>query len=73
MHYVFEPNGSVQLMQARTERRMTDSFLRRPTNVASAYIGDTGDYGVDRDQLFNGMLEPGLDKNAEPPPLEQIH
>ena len=74
MHYVFEPNSFVPLMQARTERRMTDSFLRRPANVASAYTGDTGDYDVDRDPLFNGTFEPGLGKDAEPsPPLGHIH
>ncbi|MFM9924405.1 RHS domain-containing protein [Variovorax sp. H27-G14] len=73
VHYVFEPDSFVPLMQARTEQGMTNSFLRRPADVAGAYIGDTGDYDMDRDPLFNGMFEPGREKTGELPPLENIH
>ncbi|MFM9924403.1 RHS repeat-associated core domain-containing protein [Variovorax sp. H27-G14] len=73
VHYVFEPDSFVPLMQARTEQGMTNSFLRRPADVAGAYMGDTGDYDMDTDPLFNGMFEPGLGKDGELPPLENIH
>lgn len=70
--YVFEPNRFVPLPQARTKQRMTDSFLRRPANVARAYTGDVSDDDMNLEPLFKRMFEPGLHEDGELPPLQHI-
>lgn len=74
VHYVFEPNSFVPVLQASAPGRITQSLLTRPASAASTYADVQGNYDMDRDPLHNGMYEPGLGKNGEPPePLTNIH
>ncbi|WP_432422939.1 RHS repeat-associated core domain-containing protein [Variovorax boronicumulans] len=74
VHYVFEPDSFVPVLQASARGRITQSFLRRPASATSAYTDAQGNYDLNRDPLYNGMYEPGLGQDGEPPaPLESIH
>jgi RHS repeat-associated protein len=74
VHYVFEPNSFVPVLQASVGRRMTESLLKRPVSATSTYVDAEGNYDLDRDPLYNGVYEPGSDESGkEPSPLESIH
>jgi RHS repeat-associated protein len=74
VHYVFEPNTFVPMLQAGTPECITQSFLKRPASATSTYVDEQGDYDMGRDPLHNGNYAPGLGRDGEPPaPLENIH
>jgi len=74
VHYVFEPNTFVPVLQAGAQGRITQSFLKRPASATSTYADAHGNYDLDRDPLYNGMYEPGVGQDGESPtPLENIH
>ncbi|MCY1230725.1 RHS repeat-associated core domain protein [compost metagenome] len=71
MHYVFEPGGFVPLLQASCKTDMRKAMLARPARAAMAYMGDSGEYDIDRDPLHNGDYQPGGESG--PPPWADIH
>ncbi|MDQ0016303.1 RHS repeat-associated protein [Variovorax boronicumulans] len=74
VHYVFEPNSFVPVLQASARGRITQNFLRRPAGATRTYTDAQGNYDLDQDPLYNGVYEPGLGQDGEPPaPLENIH
>jgi RHS repeat-associated protein len=74
VHYVFEPGSFVPVLQATAPGRITQSFLKRPASATTAYVDAQGTYDLNQDPLYNGMYEPGLGSDGEPPePLTSIH
>lgn len=74
VHYVFEPNSFVPLLQGSTKVDMRRAMLQRPKAMTQTYIDAQGNYDLDQDPLYNGMYEPGIGQDGEPSaPLENIH
>jgi RHS repeat-associated protein len=74
VHYVFEPNSFVPVLQGSAQGRITHSFLKRPASATSTYVDAHGNYDLGEDPLYNGMYEPGVGQDGEPPePLRSIH
>lgn len=59
MHYVFEPDSFVPLLQASSQSDIRKMFLKRPEQVTTEYIDEDGNYDIDRDPLYNAYFEPG--------------
>ncbi|WP_390347993.1 RHS repeat-associated core domain-containing protein [Variovorax boronicumulans] len=74
VHYVFEPNSFVPLLQGSSQVDMRRAMLQRPKAMTQSYVDAQGNYDLDQDPLYNGMYEPGFAENGDPPaPLENIH
>ena len=61
VHYVYERQSFVPLLQACSPVKMEESLLQRPENVAKSYSGEDGLYDLSKDPLYNGDHTPGTD------------
>jgi RHS repeat-associated protein len=74
VHYVFEPNSFVPILQGSSNVDMRWAMLQRPQAVTQTYVDAQGDYDLDQDPLYNGMYEAGVGQDGEPPErLTNIH
>ncbi|ATA52124.1 hypothetical protein CKY39_01965 [Variovorax boronicumulans] len=74
VHYVFEPDSFVPVLQASVQGPITRSFLKRPAKATNAYTNQEGSYDLDLDPLYNGDYAPGIGDDGEPSKsLENIH
>jgi RHS repeat-associated protein len=74
VHYVFEPDSFVPLLQAKSNVDMRRAMLQRPKATTVTYVDAQGNYDLDQDPLYNGMYEAGVGQDGEPPePLTNIH
>ena len=74
VHYVFEPNSFVPLLQASSQTDIRKMFLERPDVATSEYVDDYGSYTIDLDPLYNGEYIPGFTEAGNPPaPLRDFY